>query len=85
MKFDVAVSLIINFEGGYVNDANDPGGETKFGISKRSFPNVSIRDLSLEQAKRHAAPSKTTMAFLISASLRGLAPTRDLLSTRRAW
>lgn len=51
MKFDLAVNIIINFEGGYVNDSNDPGGETKFGISKRSFPNLNICELTLDQAK----------------------------------
>ena len=38
-------------EGGYVYDKKDPGGETKFGISKRSYPNVDIKNLSLEGAK----------------------------------
>ena len=38
-------------EGGYVNDPNDPGGETKYGISKRSYPSVDIRNLTKEQAK----------------------------------
>ena len=36
---------------GYVNHKLDPGGETKFGISKRSYPNLDIRSLTLEQAK----------------------------------
>lgn len=51
MKFDEAVEYILEFEGGYVNDSNDPGGETKFGISKRSFPNLDIKNLSRDQAK----------------------------------
>jgi lysozyme family protein len=38
-------------EGGYSNDQNDAGGETKFGISKRSYPNLDIKNLTLEQAK----------------------------------
>ena len=33
-------------EGGYVNDPSDPGGETKFGISKRSYPDVDIAALT---------------------------------------
>lgn len=37
-------------EGGYVNDPNDPGGETKFGISKKSYPNVDIKNLTIAQA-----------------------------------
>lgn len=51
MNFDKAVELILELEGGYVNDSHDPGGETKFGISKRAFPNISIADLSVEDAK----------------------------------
>lgn len=39
-------------EGGYVNSPNDPGGETKFGISKRSYPNLDIKNLTLEQAEQ---------------------------------
>lgn len=37
---------------GYVNDPADPGGETKFGISKRAFPGHNIRDLNLGDALR---------------------------------
>ena len=51
MNFDVAFEKLIGHEGGYVNDARDPGGETKFGISKRSYPAVDVKSLTLEQAK----------------------------------
>jgi len=37
-------------EGGYVNDAADPGGETNMGISKRAYPAVDILNLTREQA-----------------------------------
>lgn len=37
-------------EGEYVNDPNDPGGETKWGISKRSYPELNIAVLSKEEA-----------------------------------
>jgi len=40
----------ISLEGGYVNDPTDAGGETKFGISKRSYPSVDIKNLTPEQA-----------------------------------
>lgn len=40
----------IDHEGNYSNDPNDPGGETKFGISKRSYPNLIISKLTLEDA-----------------------------------
>ena len=51
MDFDTAFSRLIDSEGGYVNDPADPGGETKFGISKRSYPDVDIANLTLDQAK----------------------------------
>ena len=37
-------------EGGYVNDENDPGGETNMGISKRYHPNEDIPNLTRERA-----------------------------------
>lgn len=37
-------------EGGYVNDPDDPGGETNFGISKRSYPQLDIKTLQIDKA-----------------------------------
>ncbi len=51
-KFGKAFEYTIQNEGGYVFDKNDLGGETKFGISKRSYPALNIRDLTLEDAKK---------------------------------
>ena len=51
MNFDKAFERLIGHEGGYVNDPRDPGGETKFGISKRSYPAEDIKTLTLERAK----------------------------------
>ena len=50
-NFEVAMKFIFKWEGGYVNDPDDPGGETKFGISKRSYPEVDIKNLTKERAK----------------------------------
>lgn len=50
-SFERAVALIIEKEGGYVNDTRDPGGETKFGISRRTYPAVDIANLTVDQAK----------------------------------
>jgi len=36
---------------GYVNDPDDKGGETKFGIARNSNPNLNITALTYEQAK----------------------------------
>lgn len=49
--FDQAFALVVGIEGGYVNDPQDPGGETKYGISKRAYPNVDIPQLTLDEAK----------------------------------
>jgi len=38
-------------EGGYVNNPADPGGETNWGISKRTYPDVDIKNLTRDQAK----------------------------------
>lgn len=51
MTFDEAFEKLIGHEGGYVNNPADPGGETKYGISKRSYPNVDIAALTLDEAK----------------------------------
>lgn len=37
-------------EGEYVNNKNDAGGETKYGISKRYHPNEDIKNLTRERA-----------------------------------
>ena len=51
-KFEKAFAYVIQNEGGYVFDKNDSGGETKFGITKRSYPSLNIKDLTLEDAKK---------------------------------
>lgn len=51
MDFDTAIERILDHEGGYVNHPGDPGGETKFGISKRSYPDLDIKNLTRDEAK----------------------------------
>lgn len=51
MNFDDAFERVIGHEGGYVNNPADPGGETKFGISKRSYPAEDIKGMTLDRAK----------------------------------
>jgi lysozyme family protein len=51
VTFDEAFNKLIDHEGEYVNDPRDPGGETKFGISKRQYPDLDIKSLTLEQAR----------------------------------
>lgn len=49
--FPYSIELVLAHEGGYVNDPKDPGGETKFGISKRAYPNEDIKNLTKDRAK----------------------------------
>ena len=51
-KFDDIIEIVLKHEGGYVNDPKDPGGETNFGIAKRSHPDEDIKNLTKEDAKR---------------------------------
>ena len=50
-QFDDIIDVVLEHEGGYVNDPQDPGGETNFGISKRSHPDVDIKNLTKDGAK----------------------------------
>lgn len=42
--------FIFKWEGGYDNDPDDPGGETNFGIDKRSHPHEDIRNMTKARA-----------------------------------
>ena len=44
------VAKVLDHEGGYSKDPDDAGGETKFGISKRAFPDTNILDLTKADA-----------------------------------
>jgi lysozyme family protein len=52
MNFEQAFEFIKQWEGGYVNDPDDLGGETNFGITKRRYPHMDIKNLTIEQAKK---------------------------------
>jgi lysozyme family protein len=50
INFDYCCPIILELEGGYVNDPADPGGETNYGISKRQYPNLDIANMTEAQA-----------------------------------
>jgi len=50
-KFIKCVDIVLQNEGGYVFNPADPGGETNFGISKKSYPDVDIKALTRQQAE----------------------------------
>ena len=50
--FDRAFEIVIGHEGDLSDDPRDPGGLTRYGISKRAHPTVDVRNLTLAQAKQ---------------------------------
>jgi lysozyme family protein len=48
--FQKSIDFTLKHEGGYVNHSKDPGGETKFGISKKAYPKEDIANLTKERA-----------------------------------
>lgn len=49
-NFNSCLAEILRHEGSYVNDPNDPGGETNMGISKRSYPRENIKGMTQARA-----------------------------------
>ena len=49
-NFEEIIKQVLKHEGGYVNDPKDLGGETKYGVTKRFYPDVDIKNLTIEQA-----------------------------------
>lgn len=51
-SFEIAIALVLRHEGGYTAGLpNDPGGETNYGISKRAYPQLDIKNLTVAGAK----------------------------------
>lgn len=49
-RFPHYIERILSHEGNYVFHKDDPGGETKWGISKRSYPHLNIKSLTRDEA-----------------------------------
>jgi lysozyme family protein len=49
--WEKAIAFVLKMEGDYTLDPNDPGGETRYGISKKAYPNLDITNLTLGEAK----------------------------------
>ena len=49
MSFYQEIKKVIEREGGsrYTNDPVDPGGETKYGVSKKAYPDLDIKNLTM--------------------------------------
>ncbi len=51
-RFNIFIEIILRHEGGWVHDLDDWGGETNFGITKRRYPDLDIKNLTLDKAKQ---------------------------------
>lgn len=49
--FNRAFNHVLEIEGGYINDPDDTGGATRWGISQKAFPKINIETLTKAQAK----------------------------------
>lgn len=49
-NFDKSLKFVLESEGGYSHDPVDPGGETNYGIAKRSHPDEDIKGMTVERA-----------------------------------
>ena len=49
MDYKEIISQVLKHEGGYVNDPTDMGGETNFGITKRWYPDLDIKNLTKDE------------------------------------
>jgi|TARA_B100000315_G_C14532387_1_gene566845 lysozyme family protein len=52
MTFEEIIDKVIESEGGYVDDPDDSGGQTKYGISHKAYPEVDIKNLTVKEAKQ---------------------------------
>lgn len=48
--FKKIMTVVLRHEGGYVNDPDDLGGETKYGITRRRYPDLDIYNLTKDEA-----------------------------------
>jgi Glycosyl hydrolase 108 len=89
--FATAVQFVLQQEGGYVANPADPGGETKYGITKRSYPELDIAALTVDAARQiyytdywqqsgaDALPMPLAMVVLDTAVNMGTGAARTLL------
>ena len=67
-EFDPAVAIVLEHEGGFVNDVHDPGGATKYGISLRFLKRLGIqvdydRDGDVDEKDVRAMPRQDAINF----------------------
>jgi hypothetical protein len=51
-SFDMGFKIVIGLEGGDSDNPADPGGYTRFGIAQRYHPDIDVRNMTIDQAKK---------------------------------
>ena len=64
-SFDLVLPIILKFEGGYVDDPSDPGGETNKGITMATFRDCSHALLGLPPSSEHLKALTDAQAGII--------------------
>lgn len=62
-NFDAAFRKVVYYEGGYVNDPDDAGGETYMGISRRAHPKSEIWNIITPISKAYKTNKEITAAL----------------------
>ena len=68
-NFDVFLPLVLRFEGGYVDDPTDPGGETNKGITMATFQQCSQELLGLDPTSENLRGLTDAQAGIIYRNL----------------
>ena len=64
MEFNEIIEKVLEHEGGYVNDKDDLGGETKYGITKRFYPQRNILLRLLDSFQSQIITKRFTLSIL---------------------
>jgi lysozyme family protein len=64
-SFDMFLPLLLQFEGGYVDNPNDPGGETNKGITMRTFATCSHALLGIDPTSANLQAMTDAQAGII--------------------
>lgn len=68
-SFDMFLPIVLRFEGGYVNNPTDPGGETNKGITMLTFQHCSHELLGIDPTSENLKALTAGQAGLIYKSL----------------
>jgi len=68
-SFDVFLPMLLRFEGGYVDDPTDPGGETNLGVTMATFQHCSHSLLGIDPTSANLQALTPAQAGIIYKSL----------------